>query len=104
MATELKPSRLPETELKQYRLRSNDLLYMPGLLVWWKNLFLSDPHRAFWITALAYNTLPAALIHDLLDGTLPYTVDDEGTVAFAWGEPMKDVAAYMPKSDQPEDE
>ena len=87
------------TELKQYRLQSNEMLYTPGLLAWWKNMFRTDPRRAFWHVALAYSTLPATLIHDLLDGTLAYTVNDKGTVAFAWGEPMKETLAYMPEDE-----
>ena len=100
----MKRSNNMPTELKQYRLQSNELLFVPGLLAWWKNMFRTDPCRAFWMVALAYSTLPATLIHDLLDGTLTYTVDEKGTVVFAWREPLKENAAYMPKDVQPEDE
>lgn len=92
------------TELKQYRLQSNEMIHLPGLLAWWKNMFRTDPHRAFWSVAVTYSALPAALIHDLLDGTLAYTVDDKGMVVFAWGEPMKETSAYIPKTDRQEGE
>jgi len=88
-----------------YKLQSNSLMFMPGMLAYWKNMFRHKTERqlAFWQCAMGFSTLPAALIHDLLDGTIEYKITGKGNdvVEFQWAGPMKDVSFYIPDQQRP---
>ena len=90
---------------KSYKLHSSGLIFTPGMLAYWKNMFRHKTERqlAFWQCAMGFSSLPAALIHDLLDGTIKYKITGKGddVVEFEWAGPMKDVSFYVPDLQRP---
>ncbi len=81
-------------ELKVYSLKSAGMFDAPGMMEYFKQGFKSEPHRFFWLVAMAYSTLPALLIMDLLSGRCPYAVDQHKNVVIEWSGPMGEWKDY----------
>ena len=63
-----------------YRLASTNLIHTPGFLVWLQNEYRTADFRlAVRCMDAGWPTVPADVRLGLLDGSIPYTVDVDGT-------------------------
>ena len=87
------------SEIKGYNLRSSELIHTPGMVRYWMSGYATEPKRMYWQMALAFPSLPAALIADVLSCRCPITVEGEAldTVVIKWAEPMGEYTEYVKK-------
>ena len=87
-----------------YKLQSNGLFFMPGMLRFWRHMATYDFPMAFWQMAVGFPELPACLIHDLLHGRIKETLTGKkkDCVQFTWNGPLGDTKDYTLDRSKPD--